>query len=67
MFPMQFHVTRRSRDSHWVVILWNSVYGAYLDKEQAVLDAIDVARDAVQAGHQAQVWIRDRSASVRVF
>jgi hypothetical protein len=45
----------------------NSVYGTYLDKEQAVLDAVDAARDAVQAGCEAQVWIKDRSTTARVF
>jgi hypothetical protein len=32
-----------------------SVYGAYLDKEQALLDAVDAARDALQTGRDAQV------------
>ena len=56
MRPMQFHVRREARESRWVVMLGNSlyrgnsVYGTYLDKEQAVLDAVDAARDAVQAG-----------------
>jgi hypothetical protein len=45
----------------------NSLYGTYVDKEQAVLDAVDAARDAVQAGCEAQVWIKDRSATARVF
>jgi hypothetical protein len=67
MFAMQFQVTRRGPASRWVVILGNSFYGAYLDKEQAVLDAVDAARDAVQAGYQAQVWIKDRSTPARVF
>jgi hypothetical protein len=45
----------------------NSLYGTYLDKQQALLDTIDAARDAVQAGYEAQVWIRDRSTAARVF
>ncbi len=48
-------------------MLGDSVYGAYLDKEQALLDAMDAARDALQAGHEAQVWVRDRSTAARVF
>jgi hypothetical protein len=48
-------------------MLGDSVYGAYLDKEQAVLDAMDAARDALQAGREAQVWVRDRSTAARVF
>jgi hypothetical protein len=45
----------------------NTIYGAYLDKEQAVLDAVDAARDSVQAGCEAQVWISDRSTAAQVF
>ncbi len=67
MFAMQFQVCPRGRESWWVVRLGNSLYGAYLDKEQALLDAVDAARDAVQAGYEAQVWIRDRSTTARVF
>ena len=64
---MEFRVCRRGREPKWVVTLGDSIYGAYLDKEQALLDAVDAARDAVQAGREAQVWIRDRSMAARVF
>jgi hypothetical protein len=73
MPPMEFRVCRRSRQSRWVVTLGNpryreySLYGTYLDKEQALLDAVDAARDAVQAGREAQIWIKDRSTTARVF
>ena len=67
MGVMEFEVCRRGRDARWVVRIGDSVYGAYLDKEQALLDAVDAARDAVQAGYEAQVWIKDRSAAARVF
>jgi hypothetical protein len=73
MRVMEFQVCRRGRESRWVVALGNSLYGgnsfygAYLDKEQALLDAIDAARDAQQAGCEAQVWIRDRSTVARVY
>jgi hypothetical protein len=67
MFALQFHVRPRGRDPRWVVTTGDSLYGAYLDKEQALLDAVDAARDAVQAGYEAQVWIKDRSAPARVF
>jgi hypothetical protein len=49
------------------VTIGNSLYGAYLDKEQALLDAVDMARDAVQAGCEAQVWVKDGQALARVF
>jgi hypothetical protein len=71
--PVEFRVCRRAREPKWVVRLRNSLcsrnptYGVYLDKEQAVLDAIDAARDALQDGKDAQVWIRDRSTSSPVF
>ena len=48
-------------------MLGDSIYGAYLDKEQALLDAVDAARDALQSGREAQVWVRDRSTAARVF
>jgi hypothetical protein len=50
-----------------VVTLGNAVYGAYLDKEQALLDAVDAARDALDSGREAQVWLRDRTTTARVF
>ena len=58
---MEFEVCRRGRDSRWIVRLGNSVYGAYLDREQALLDAVDAAHDALQSGREAQVWIRDHT------
>ena len=64
---MEFRVCRRGREARWVVTLGDAVYGAYLDKEQALLDAVDAAQDAVQAGYEAQVWIKDRSTAARVF
>ena len=48
-------------------MLGDSVYGAYLDKEQALLDAVDAARDALQSGRKAQVWLKDRSNAAHVF
>jgi hypothetical protein len=67
MFAMQFQVRPRGQEARWVVTLGNAFYGAYLDKEQALLDAVDAAQDAVQAGYEAQIWIKDRSTSARVF
>jgi hypothetical protein len=67
MFAIQFQVCPRRRDPRWVVRLGDRFYGTYLDKEQALLDAVDAARDAVQAGREAEVWIRDRSTATRVY
>lgn len=64
---VEFEVCRRGRDARWIVRVGNAVYGAYLDKEQALLDAIDAARDALQCGREAQVWLRDCSDAARIF
>lgn len=63
----QFHVCRRGRDARWVVTLGSSLYGAYLDKEQALLDAVEAAREAQQTGCEAQVWVRDQASAARIF
>jgi hypothetical protein len=67
MSVMEFQVCRRGREARWVVTLGSAVYGAYLDKEQALLDAVDAARDALEAGCEAQVWVRDHTTTARVF
>src|SRR5579864_7463915 len=67
MATMEFHVCLRDRDSRWIVRLDNAVYGAYLDKEQALLDAVDAARDVLQSGRKAQVWLRDHCSSARIL
>jgi len=67
MTIMEFQVCRRGRDARWIVRLDNAVYGSYLDKEQALLDAIDAARDALQSGHEAQVWVREPTGADRIF
>jgi hypothetical protein len=51
----------------WVVRLDNTTYGAYLDKEQAMLDAVEVAREAQQAGREARVFLRDQTDAARIF
>jgi hypothetical protein len=63
---MAFEVCR-GRNARWVVRLGNTIYGSYLDKEQALLDAVDAARDALQEGREAQVWVRERSDAARIF
>ncbi|MGC2199834.1 MAG: hypothetical protein WA633_06755 [Stellaceae bacterium] len=50
-----------------MVTLGDGIYGDYLDTEQAVLDAVDAARDALQSGREAQVWVLDLSIAARVF
>lgn len=67
MAVMAFEVCRRGRDARWIVRLGNALYGSYLDKEQALLDAVDAARDALQSGREAQVWIRDQASTARIL
>lgn len=67
MDRLEFQVCRQGRESRWVVRLGTAVYGAYLDKEQALLDAVEAARDALQCGHEAQVWLRDSATPARIF
>jgi hypothetical protein len=68
MEVMEFNVCQSGRNARWVVRCNNAIYGAYLDEEQARLDAIDAARDAQQAGCEAQVWVfRDQTRAERVL
>ena len=67
MVIMAFEVCRRGRDARWIVRLGDAVYGSYLDKEQALLDAIEAARDARQVGREAQVWLREQTEAARIL
>jgi hypothetical protein len=67
MGAMEFQVCRRGREVRWIVKLGDEVYGAYLDKEQALLDAVDAAHDALERGCAAQVWLRNGTTATRVF
>jgi hypothetical protein len=67
MGAMEFQVCRRGREARWIVKLDDEVYGAYLDKEQALLDAIAAAHDALERGCAAQVWLRNGTTATRVF
>jgi hypothetical protein len=67
MDVMEFHVCRHGRDMQWVVRVDNATYGAYLDKEQALLDAVDAARDARQGGRDARVFLRERLTAARIL
>ena len=53
---MQFLVCFRVQQPRWVVRIDDRAYGDCLDREQALLDAIDAAKDARDAGGEAQVW-----------
>jgi hypothetical protein len=47
------------------VLVEDQVYGEYLDKEEAVLDAIEAATDARASGNEAEVW--DQSQTFRLY
>jgi hypothetical protein len=57
---MKFHVCRDDRSGRWAVRLNDRIYGTYLDKDEALSDAIDAARDAREIGREVQVWFQDR-------
>lgn len=67
MSVMEFMVCRQGRQSRWVVRLGKSVYGSYLDKELALLDAMEAAQDALQCGREARVWLRDSTTQARLL
>jgi hypothetical protein len=67
MSAIEFRVCRQARKERWVVTVGVAVYGAYLDQEQAVLDAVDAAHDAIQQGGEAQVWLQHHSGASRIL
>ena len=67
MGALEFQVCRHDGAARWIVRLGSSVYGSYLDKEQALLDALDAARDASESGCEAQVWLCDSAQTARIF
>ena len=59
---MLFRVCRRV-PQQWVVLLGDQLYGEYISKDQALLDAIEAASDARRAEQEAEVW----DEAVRVY
>jgi hypothetical protein len=41
---MLFRVCRDEREGRWVVLVEDRLYGEYLDKEEAILDAVEAAQ-----------------------
>jgi hypothetical protein len=56
---MLFRVSRDGLPARWVVLVEDELYGEYSDKVQALLDAMEAARDAQAAGREAEVWDAD--------
>jgi hypothetical protein len=46
-----------------MVLVEGQPYGEYLDKDQALMDAIEAAIDAREGGNAAEVW----EGAVRVY
>ena len=67
MGTLEFRVCRHHSEARWIVRLGRTVYGFYLDKEQALLDALDAARDALETGREAQVWVCESTETARIF
>ena len=65
--PLKFEVCWRNRDARWIVRLDDRLYGFYLDRQQAILDAVEAAREAQQCGREAQVWLHDRASIGRIY
>lgn len=63
--PMLFRVCRDGRQARWVVLVEDRFYGEYLDKDGAVLDAIEATMDARATGNKAEVW--DQSRALRLY
>lgn len=57
----QYLIRRRTttgRGATWSVTTDDRVYGDYLSEDAALLDAVDAAQEAGEAGHPAQVLAR---------
>ena len=62
---MLFRICRQGVPKRWVVLLEEGLYGEYIDKDQALLDAVEAATDVREAGQQVEVW--DQISAVRVY
>ena len=65
MSTVEFQVCRHDSEARLIVRLGSSVYGFYLDRYQALLDALDAARDASESGREAQVWLCESAEAAR--
>ena len=62
---MEFWICRKEKGPQWMVRRDGQIYGDYLDRQQALLDAVEAAKDAFETGQDVQVW--DSSTNARVF
>ena len=62
---MLFRVCRDEQEGRWLVLVEDRLYGEYLDKEEAILDAVEAATDARASGNEAEVW--DETQTLRLY
>jgi hypothetical protein len=53
---MLFRIYHKNSPAKWMVLLDGQHYGEYLDKNDAISDAIEAAKDAHACGQPAEVW-----------
>ena len=64
LMAMLFRVCRDERQA-WIVLVGDQLYGEYLGKDQAVLDAIEAVKDARAGGGEAEAW--DEAKRLRLY
>ena len=60
---MLLRICYEGSPAKWMVLLDDQHYGEYLDKNDAIGDGIEAAKDAHDCGQAAEVW----EAAVRVY
>ena len=53
---MVFRICHKGSSAKWMVLVDGQHYGEYLDRENAISDAIGAAKDAHDCGEPAEVW-----------
>ena len=53
---MVFRICHKGSSAKWMVLVDGQHYGEYLDRENAISDAIEAAKDAHDCGQPAEVW-----------
>jgi hypothetical protein len=59
----KFEVRQTGRGQDWVVLVGGKLYGRYLSRKEAVLDALDAAEDVRRSGRAAEVVGADALSS----
>ena len=51
-----FLVCQTGLPAKWAVLIEGQPYGEYLDRSEAITDAVEAAKEAGEAGGTAEVW-----------